>query len=118
MSYPRNPTGEPLDPTKMVNQPSLRTSHGLVWLIVGGLFAAASLIPFSMLAFAGTGRSTGAAIMTGIVIIALYAAMLISRFAVRPGPVRLGVMAGCMLAMALVALIGVWICLALESAQA
>lgn len=118
MSYPRNPTGEPLDPTKMVNQPSLRTSHGLVWLIVGGLFAAASLIPFSLLAFAGTGRSTGAAITVGIVILVLYAAMLVSRFAIRPGPVRLWVLAGCMLAMALAALIGVWVCIALESAQA
>jgi hypothetical protein len=54
----------------------------------------------------------------GIVILVLYAAMLVSRVAIQPGPVRLRVLAGCMLAMALVALIGVWVCLALESAPA
>ena len=41
-----------LDPTKMVNQPALRTSSGLSWIIVGGLFAAVSLVPLGLLVFA------------------------------------------------------------------
>lgn len=66
------PVASRLDPTKMANQPALRTSNGLVWLIMGGLFAAASLVPFAALA-------------------------------------------ACMLTMAGVALVLVWVCLLLEA---
>lgn len=110
------PSGRRLDPTKMANQPALRTSNGLVWLVMGGLFAAASLVPFAALAFAGDGRSRAVALTAGAIVIVLYAAMLAVRFAVRPRRARLLALAACMLTMAAVALVAVWICLLLESA--
>lgn len=105
-----------LDPTRMRNQPSLRTSNGAVWLVVGGLFAAVSLIPFAMLIFAGSVRSRDAAITIAVIVVALYGAMLVARFAIAPGVKRLSVLAGGMLTMAAVALIGVWLCLLIERA--
>ncbi len=33
------------DPTRMANQPALRTSSGAVWLIVAAIFTAVSLVP-------------------------------------------------------------------------
>lgn len=109
------PVASRLDPTKMANQPALRTSNGLVWLIMGGLFAAASLVPFAALAFAGSGRSRGVALTAGAVVIVLYAAMLVIRFAVRPRLPRLRALAACMLTMAGVALVLVWVCLLIEA---
>lgn len=107
---------DPLDPTKMANQPALRTSSGLIWVVFGGLFAAAAMIPLGLLAFGSDGRSQGAAIPTAALILVLYGALLVVRFAVRQGPRRLRAMAVCMLSMAAVALVGVWSCLMIESA--
>ena len=94
-----------------MNQPSLTTSTGLGWLIVGGLLAAtgiAILVPMLDL-----GLPTVA--LTGIVLLAtLYAMMLITRFTTNPGRVRLGIMAVTMLCIAVVALVTVGLITATE----
>lgn len=105
-----------LDPMMMKNQPALRTSSGLIWVIMGTLFAAACLVPLAFLAFGGDGRSSAVAIATGIAVLVLYAALLIVRVAVRSRVVRLRAMAVCMLSMAGIAVIGLWICLLIEGA--
>jgi len=110
------PAPAPADPTKMVNQPALQTSSGRIWIVMGGLFAAVSLVPLALLIFQGNGRSRGVAILVAVLILTCYALLLAARFAVRRGPKRLRVMAASMLAMAAVALSGVWICALIESA--
>lgn len=104
-----------LDPTKMINQPALRSSKGTIWIVMGGLFLLASLFSFGVIIFTGGGASTGLAITCGCMAIAAYAALLVVRFAVAPGPRRLRIMAACMLTMAFISLVGVWVCLFIES---
>lgn len=107
-----------VDPTKMVNQPALQSSNGRVWMIMGGLFAAASMIPFGLLVFAGSGRSRGTALTAAVIVLVLYAALLTARFAISRRRTRLRVMAVCMLGMAAVALVGIWLCALIENAPA
>lgn len=102
------------DPTKMANQPALQRSRGMIWIVMGGLFLIISLVPLGALTFAGTGRSAGVAIVAALVIIVLYAALLGARFGIGRQRLRLRVMAGCMLAMAAVALIGLWVSALIE----
>lgn len=103
-----------LDPTKVMNQPALRSSNGRVWLIMGALFAAVAMVPFGLLAFAGSGRSAGIAILAGALILGLYLGMIVVRIVIKRRVVRLRVMAVCMLTMAAVALVGVWVCMTIE----
>lgn len=105
-----------LDPTRMADQPALRTSTGRAWIVMGGLFAAVSLVPFMLLIFAGSGRSRGLAIAVAVLMLILYALLVSARFLLRSGPVRLRTMAVCMLTMAAVALGGAWLCALIESA--
>ena len=54
-------TPEP-DPTKVTNQPSLTTSTGRIWLVVGGLFALiAAVMLFFLMPFAPHGLAAVAA---------------------------------------------------------
>ncbi|MFA5606156.1 MAG: hypothetical protein WDA07_03045 [Leucobacter sp.] len=104
------------DPTKMANQPALQRSRGTIWIVMGGLFLIISLVPLGALIFAGTGRSAGVAIAAALVMIGLYAALLGAKFGIGKQRLRLRVMAGCMLAMAAVALIALWVCALIEGA--
>lgn len=116
---PANRAGQPgdrLDPTRMRNQPALRTSSGTVWIVMGGLFAAASLIPLVMFIARGNEAARGAAVVVAVIVVALYGMILIARLAIRPGPARLRTMAAAMLTMAAVALIGVWVSALLANA--
>ena len=89
------------DPTRQRNQPALTTSSGLIWLILGGLLAAISLVVLiPMLDFA----PHGVALAAVVAIVVLYVGMVVVRFAVAPGRLRLGLMAAGMIAIALVAL--------------
>jgi len=93
-----------IDPTRQRDQPALTTSSGLIWVIMGGLLAAISvgvLIPL----FGSPPR--GVAITAAIVVAVIYLGMLAVRFAVRPGRRRLAVLAGGMITIAAVALVGV-----------
>lgn len=106
------------DPMKMINQPALQKSKGTIWIVMGGLFMLMSIIPFGALVFLGSGRSAPLALIVGIVVIALYVAMLVVRFAVAAQKLRLRVLAICMLSMAGIALIGIWVCSLIENAGA
>src|SRR3954471_13414203 len=89
------------DPTLVRNQPALTTSSGRIWLIVGGLFTAialAVLIPMTTL------PPQGVALAAAIVIGVLYLGMIAARLAIRPGRLRLGLMATGMLAIAVISL--------------
>ncbi|QBE48600.1 hypothetical protein [Leucobacter triazinivorans] len=107
------PSARP-DPTKMANQPALQTSSGLIWVVMGGLFAILSLVPFTMLTVSA-GPSQPVALTAGALVVLLYALLLVLRFAIPPGPRRLRWLAACMLTMALVALLGVWLCALIEN---
>ena len=95
-------TTQAQDPTLIRNQPSLTTSTGRVWLFVGAVFALISiavLIPMMGM------HPPGVALVGICVIVGLYAAMVIARLVIDRQRLRLAVMAGCMGAMALVALV-------------
>src|SRR5690625_4360395 len=111
-STPTDPTRA--DPTRMANQPALQTSSGRVWLIMGALFMAVSLIPLVALAFVRQGPSAPLAIVIGAGVIGLYIAMVGARLAIKHGPVRLRILATLMLAMAGLALFGLIACSYLE----
>lgn len=89
------------DPTRIRSQPALTTSSGRIWLIVGGIFAVISLavlIPMTSM------PPPGVALTGACVVVALYAAMVITRLLVERRRLRLGLMAIFMLVMAAVAL--------------
>lgn len=114
-----NPGSEPeLDPTKVLNQPALRRSSGTIWLVMGALFLLASLFSFGVVIAGGSGASTPLAVIGGAIAIALYGAMVLVRLLVADGPKRLRLLAACMLTMALVSLVGVWVCAYIEAAAA
>lgn len=115
MSAKRKPRDETRkDPTKVLNQPALQTSNGTIWVVLGGLFAAAVLVPFVLLIASGGASATWSLTMA-IAVVALYALLVVLRFAIRPGTTRLRWLAACMLTMAAVALVGVWIASLIES---
>ena len=90
------------DPTQMRNQPSLTTSTGRIWLIVGGLFTAISLgVLIAMSRLEPVGVATAAAIAVAL----LYLLMIAARLGVRAGRRRLAIMAAAMLTSALIALV-------------
>lgn len=92
------------DPTRQRDQPALTTSSGLIWLVVGGLFAAISLgvlIPLTTLPPAGV------ALTAAVIVVVLYAGMVMVRLLTRPGRRRLGLLLGGMLGIAASALIAV-----------
>jgi hypothetical protein len=100
-SQPR-PDDPRRDPTRMSNQPALRTSRGAIWLVVGGILAAVALTEFILL----LGGATTVLPVVGIVVVAaLYAGMVVSAVAIPASPVRLRVLAVLMIVIALVALV-------------
>lgn len=102
------------DPTRMANQPALRSSEGTIWIVVAGLFALICLVPLSLLTVVDPRESAAAAWITAILVIGLYAALLVSRWMVDDRERRLRIMAVLMLAMAAVALLGMVTCAAIE----
>ncbi len=102
------------DPTKMKNQPALQTSSGLIWVVMGGLFAILSLVPLVML-IVSAGASRPVALTAAVLVVLLYALLVVLRLTIPTGPRRLRWLAVCMLTMALVALLGVWLCALIEN---
>jgi hypothetical protein len=91
------------DPTRLKNQPSLTTSSGGIWLLIGGLFAAialAVLIPMAVLDLPPAGLPLVAVILD----VTLYLAIVIVRLTTPPGRLRLGLMAIALLAIAAISL--------------
>lgn len=102
---------EPDDATRVRSQPALTTSSGAIWLIVGALLAATGIAVLAPM----TALALPAVAVTGILlIVACYVAMLAARLFVGPGRVRLGLMAGGMIGIALVALVCVGVITATE----
>jgi hypothetical protein len=89
------------DPTLMRNQPSLTTSTGRSWLILGGLL---TLISAVVLGFELPLEPPGVALFGLVSVLVLYVAMVVVRLTTRPGRLRLGVMAGLMIAIAAIGL--------------
>ena len=104
--------GSPSDPTIVTNQPALRTSSGVIWLVCSGIFVALCLIPLIGIVASG-GAAAAVALVTGVLLIALLAAMFVVRFTVHAHLARLRWLAGCMLAMAVVALAGMAVCVSI-----
>lgn len=79
------PGEEDIDPTRMIDQPALRTSSGFVWLLVGGIL---SVVCGGLLLLL-TAIDPAVAWTGAISIGALYAAMIVVRFTVAPKRPRL-----------------------------
>jgi hypothetical protein len=90
------------DPTKVTNQPSLTTSTGKSWLILGGIMSGIAVILLWALQQV---NSTGVAIVGIVVILLLYVAMVELRLLVRRVRLRLLLMAICFGSIAAVALV-------------
>lgn len=103
---------EPLDPTKVRDQPSLRSSSGRVWIVTGGLFLCVILVVLAWIVVGG-GTAVPVAITTAALAVALYVVLLVARLVARPGKVRLRIMAAAMIGMALFSIAGllasVWV---------
>src|SRR5699024_6381640 len=102
-----NSSREPIDSSRISDQPALRSASGTIWVVAGGLFLVVIAAVLAAIISSG-GPAVGYAITTIAVVAALYLVLLIARFAIRPGKTRLWVMAGSMIGMAVVALIGLW----------
>ena len=105
---------EGLDPTRMVNQPALRSSDGLIWMIVAGVFLLVCAAPLVLLTLVDPRASAPMAWITAIVLVGLYAALVTARGVVADRKRRLRLMAILMLAMAAVALLGLFVCAMIE----
>jgi hypothetical protein len=98
---------EPIGTSPRVrDQPSLTTSTGRSWLILGGLL---SLIAVGILIPLLSQKPAGVALFGLCTIVALYAAMVIVRVNAHPGRGMLALLAGCMIAIALIGVICVGI---------
>ena len=102
------------DPTRMANQPSLTTSSGTVWIVIGALFLLASAYPLSALLWFDPGESFIVALITAVGMIVLYALLLVTRFTAPAGRRRLRRMAVFFIAMAALAVVGLLVCAAIE----
>lgn len=91
-----------IDPTRVSNQPALRTSRGAIWLVVGGILAAIALTEFLLLL---GGATTVLPVVRIVLVTVLYIAMIVSTLAIPASPVSLRVLAGLMIALTVVALV-------------
>lgn len=89
------------DPTRVRSQPSLTTSTGLIWLLLGTLLAVICAVV--LLALVGLEPVT--AWVGLILVIALYLSLIVVRFAVPQGPARLTALASLFGAIAVVTLV-------------
>lgn len=101
------------DHSQVWKRPVLWSSTGTIWLVAGAVLAAVCLVP--LISIVVTGRAGGAvALATGVLIVALYAAMVAVRLSSSQISRRLQRMALCFLGMAGVALIGMVICAVIQ----
>lgn len=105
-------SGPGLDPTKVISQPALQTSSGVIWLVSSSIFTAVCLVPLIGIVISG-GRAAAVALVAVVLLLCLLAAMFLVRFQADPGPRRLKWLAACMLAMAVVALAAMIVCVAI-----
>ncbi len=84
------------------DQPSLTTSTGKSWLILGGLLA---LIAIAVMIPLLPQKPDGVALIGICAVVACYAAMIIVRVNARPGRLLLGTLAGLMIAIAVIGVV-------------
>jgi hypothetical protein len=84
------------------DQPSLTTSSGKSWLILGGLLA---LIAVAVLVPLLSQEPDGVALVGICAVVACYAAMVIVRVNAAPGRLMLGLLAGLMIAIAVIGVV-------------
>ena len=89
------------DPTHVRSQPSLSTSSGLIWLVLGTVLAV--ICGAVLLALVGLEPVTASVGL--VLVVALYLALVIVRFALPSGPHRLTWLASIFGGMAVVTLI-------------
>jgi len=106
------------DPTRVTSQPALTTASGTSWVVVAALLAAACVFPLSSLLVVDPGPSLPVAVATAVAVGALLLTAVVLRFAVPAGRRRLRALAWCVIALAVVALAGLLVCLAIEGAPA
>lgn len=98
--------GREADPTLVRNQSALTSSSGLAWIIVGGILAVTGIAVLAPLIGLGP---AGVAVGGIALLAAIYLAMVVVRFTTAGGRFRLAIMATCMIAIAVVALVTVGI---------
>lgn len=96
----------------VTNQPALRSSSGTIWLVCSCVFVAVCLIPLVGIIVAG-GAPAPVAVVAAALLVCLLAAVFAVRFAVASQRSRLRLLAACMLAMAVIALIGLMVCVSI-----
>ena len=82
----RGPAEDHLDPTAVRDQPSLTSSSGAIWLIVGGLLGATAVAVLATMVSLG---APAIAVIGIIAIVVLYVLMMLVRLLVRAGRLRL-----------------------------
>ena len=87
---------------RLRDQPSLTTSSGRSWLLLGGLLA---LIAIGVLVPMLPLEPAGVALVGICVVVALYAAMIVTRLNARPGRMMLALLAIFMISIAVVGLL-------------
>ncbi len=92
--------------TRVRDQPSLTTSTGKSWLILGGLLA---LIAVAVLVPLLSQKPVGVALFGICAIVALYAGMVVVRFNANPGKRMLGWLATLMIVIAIIGVVCVGI---------
>jgi hypothetical protein len=92
--------------TRVRDQPSLTTSTGKSWLILGGLLA---VVAIAVLVPLLSQPPAGVALFGICAIVALYAAMVVVRVNVRPGRGMLAWLASFMIAIAVIGVVCVGI---------
>lgn len=107
---PEHPvSGSHTDPTRVLNQPALRTSTGGIWIVSAGVFTVICLAPLVGIIWTG-GAAAAIAAVTAILLVGVLAAMVTVRHTVFPGSRRLKLLAICMLSMAVIAFAGMLTC--------
>jgi len=101
--------GTRTDPTRVMNQPALRTSSGAIWLVAASVFTAVCLVPLVGIIVQG-GSAASVALVATVLLACLLTAMFLVRFTMTPGSRQLRWLAVCMLSMAVVALVAMAVC--------
>jgi hypothetical protein len=89
---------DPDDPTKVRNQPSLRTLSGREWLVVGAITGAICVVVLVL----QVGSAAFVSLLGAALVVVIYAAMVMVKELVKPQRRRLGILAALLISMTLV----------------
>lgn len=112
------PPGRPgprVDSTRMSDQRTLQSSSGTAWLVVGAIFALLVLVHSGALIFVRPGESQAVAAVTAVLVLVGYGAIVAFRIVFPQGQRRLRWMAGALIFMAAVGVLGMLIAMFVEN---